>query len=73
MFDGRKREKLASNRERLVDSAIRRTSCGDHVTGFGSRSREEQVRWTRRMEIVLAVGFPLLAALGYLLFYGLGL
>jgi ABC-type proline/glycine betaine transport system permease subunit len=30
------------------------------------------MQWTRRAEIMLAVGFPLLALLAYLLFYALG-
>jgi hypothetical protein len=31
------------------------------------------VKWTRRAEIILMWGFPLLALIGYLLFYMLGL
>jgi hypothetical protein len=30
------------------------------------------MHWTRRVEMMLAVGFPLLALLAYLLFYALG-
>ena len=33
---------------------------------------ESRMQWTRRAEIMLAVGFPLLALLAYLLFYALG-
>jgi len=32
----------------------------------------ERLQWTRRAEIMLAVGFPLLALLAYLLFSALG-
>jgi len=31
------------------------------------------MRWTRAAEITLVIGFPLLALLGYLLLYMLGL
>ena len=45
---------------------------GDEPAAVLQCAAESRMRWTRRVEMMLAAGFPLLALLAYLLFYALG-